>query len=619
MSSSSKNKTLTVPDGILLGIEGGGTHTSVLLADVQGKLIARHTLGPGNFRLLKPQALKALLKACRSLASRPLAIGMGMAGIREQEDISKVRQVAQSIWPSSRLWVDHDLHSALKLAQHRFPEFPAHLMVVAGTGSCCYGRSLSGEVVKCGGWGQHLGDRGSAYDVASRAVREVIATYDRNGRWPALGDKLLQASAHNEPNDWIEWFQEADKSQIAALAMTVLSAWRSRDPLATQVIHQALDELVQDTHACANRLKVRAPMVALAGSMFTKNPSFEGRFSRRLKSLLPGVRIQSLGGDSAMGTICAAMELLGKEPVSLVNTPQARLPDKLIQFRMRPRSTALAATERRLEASMNLDRMGLSRAFDLFQEEESAVMRAIASQKTAILKCIRRVTASFKSGGRLIYVGAGTSGRLGVLDASECPPTFGVSPNQVLGVIAGGRRALWQAIEGAEDDELAGWRAMTFHKIRPNDTVMGIAASGKTPFVLGALAHAAAADAFQVMLCFNPALKWPRDHRPALVINPSTGAEILTGSTRLKAGTATKLILNMVTTLAMVGLGKVKSNLMIDVQATNEKLRDRAARMVATLSDVSVTEAHRALTKSAWNIQVACRRISRDRGSENSD
>ena len=163
---------------------------------------------------------------------------------------------------------------------------------------------------------------------------------------------------------------------------------------------------------------------------------------------------------------------------------------------------------------------------------------------------------------------------------------------------------------------MAGWRAMQFHKVKKTDTVVGIAASGKTPFVLGALSRAAFVQAGHVMLCFNPSLKWTRGHRPEIVICPATGPEILTGSTRLKAGTATKLILNMMTTLAMVELGKVRSNLMIDVQATNEKLKDRAVRMVCTLTGVQETVAKDILERCKWSIQETCRRLKAEPSSK---
>jgi N-acetylmuramic acid 6-phosphate etherase len=229
----------------------------------------------------------------------------------------------------------------------------------------------------------------------------------------------------------------------------------------------------------------------------------------------------------------------------------------------------------------------------------------------SIEKAVEIVGRSLRSGGRLFYVGAGTSGRLGVLDASECPPTFQTPPDLVQGIIAGGQRALWQAVEGAEDDPEAGARAITFRGVRSNDVVVGIAASGRTPFVWGALAEAKRRRARTILLCFNPFLNVPPRMRPTVMIMPNIGPEVLTGSTRLKSGTATKLVLNMLTTLAMVRLGKVMSNLMIDVKASNVKLRDRAARMVCELTRCDYPAATRALEETKWRIKDACRRVTR--------
>jgi N-acetylmuramic acid 6-phosphate etherase len=224
---------------------------------------------------------------------------------------------------------------------------------------------------------------------------------------------------------------------------------------------------------------------------------------------------------------------------------------------------------------------------------------------------IRAVVRGFQRGGRLFYVGAGTSGRLGVLDASECPPTFRTPPDLVQGIIAGGQNALWQSVEGAEDDAEAGARAVEFRGVTRKDVVVGVEASGTTPFVWGALGEARRRCATTALICFNPFLRVPSVLRPEIVIAPNLGPEVLTGSTRLKAGTATKPLLNMVTTLAMVRLGKVRSNLMIDVNPANVKLRDRAVRIVQALTGLSYPVAQRALERSGWVIKKAVARPSR--------
>ena len=243
--------------------------------------------------------------------------------------------------------------------------------------------------------------------------------------------------------------------------------------------------------------------------------------------------------------------------------------------------------------------------------EDAKIPGALLAERKKIEQGVRFITNAFKQGGRLFYIGAGTSGRLGVLDASECPPTFRTPPELVQGIIAGGQTALWRSVEGAEDDPVAGARAIAFREVTRRDVVVGIAASGRTPFVWGALAEAKRRGAKTILLGFNPYLDISGDARPTLVITPNVGPEILTGSTRLKAGTATKLILNIFTTLAMVRIGKVVSNLMVDLNPSNVKLRDRAVRIVQDLKNVDYATAQKALEDSNWIIKQACVKLSR--------
>ncbi len=273
------------------------------------------------------------------------------------------------------------------------------------------------------------------------------------------------------------------------------------------------------------------------------------------------------------------------------------------------RSTRLSPTEQRNPRSLNLDRMSVAAAVELMLSEEAKVTRALLKKKHVLARAVAMVARAFRRDGRLFYIGAGTSGRLGVLDASECPPTFRVAPTLVQGIIAGGEVALRHAVEGAEDDAAAGAREIKSRGVRARDVVVGIAASGTTKFVWGALGEAKRRRAATMLVCFNPYLAIPRPMRPDLVIAPDLGPEVLTGSTRLKAGTATKLVLNLLTTLAMVRIGKVASNLMVDVNASNAKLRQRAVRIVHELTGAGEAAATQALEKSNWVVRTACRRL----------
>lgn len=254
---------------------------------------------------------------------------------------------------------------------------------------------------------------------------------------------------------------------------------------------------------------------------------------------------------------------------------------------------------------MKLDELSASQAIDLMLSEEATVALRVRREKRQLARLLGVTVRAFRQGGRLFYVGAGTSGRLGVLDASECPPTFGTSPSMVQGIIAGGNRALRESVEGAEDDAEAGAGALKTKRLSKKDIVIGIAASGATPFVWGALQFARRRGATTVLLCFNPTLEIPVRIRPDIVIAPNLGPEVLTGSTRLKAGTGTKLILNLLTTLAMARLGKVKSNLMVGLNPANQKLRQRAVRIVRELTGKSEPQARSALSRCRWVIARA--------------
>jgi N-acetylmuramic acid 6-phosphate etherase len=261
-------------------------------------------------------------------------------------------------------------------------------------------------------------------------------------------------------------------------------------------------------------------------------------------------------------------------------------------------------TERRNARSAKLDSLTLTNSFDLINAEDDSVPAAVAKAKPQIIRAIQIISAAWQKGGRLVYVGAGTSGRLGVLDASECPPTFRSDPKMVRGIIAGGRKALWRSIEGAEDDEKAAVRAVRDMKVGPRDVVMGIATGGTTPYVHAALAEARRRKAKTVFFACVP--KSQVRAKCDIDIRVLVGPEILTGSTRLKAGTATKLTLNMITTMSMVRLGKTYGNLMVDLNSyACRKLVDRATRVIAEITGRSYEKSQALLRDARGNVKTA--------------
>ncbi len=261
-------------------------------------------------------------------------------------------------------------------------------------------------------------------------------------------------------------------------------------------------------------------------------------------------------------------------------------------------------TEQRNPRSEAIDRRSSLEIVRIINEEDRSVAHAVRSEAAAIAEAVDLAVASFRRGGRLIYVGAGTSGRLGVLDATEMPPTYGTDPEMVQGVIAGGLEALVRSQEGAEDHPADGAAAMDEREVGPRDFVMGIATSGTTPYVHGALARAREREARTgFLLCTPPdhALRAAHD----VVIAPLTGPEVVTGSTRMKAGTATKMVLNTLTTAAMIRLGKVDGNLMVDLQVTCEKLRDRGERILMATLGLGRESATGLLSRAGGHVKTA--------------
>lgn len=260
-------------------------------------------------------------------------------------------------------------------------------------------------------------------------------------------------------------------------------------------------------------------------------------------------------------------------------------------------------TELRLSESMALDAMPIRDAVTLMNQQDALAVAAVGAIGDDIARAVEMIVTQFRAGGRLIYFGAGTSGRLGVLDASECPPTFRADPGMVQGVIAGGNEAMFRAKEGAEDSPELGVQDVDARDIGAKDIVMGIAAGGTTPYVHGAIHRGKERGARSIFLtCVQPTSNEP----PAdIILRPLVGPEVLTGSTRLKAGTATKLVLNTLTTLAMVQLGKVYENLMVDLKASNSKLWDRGARIVSTLTDLPKDQAMTLLQHAGGHVKLA--------------
>ncbi|PYI85896.1 MAG: N-acetylmuramic acid 6-phosphate etherase [Verrucomicrobia bacterium] len=579
----------------ILGVEGGGTKTAWCLVertDATFGVIGQGKLPPSNFRLQTPDRLKAIF---RELPREIDRAGVFLAGCGTAEDRQSLSRLCAEIWPNARIITGSDRESGVAAAL----EHGDGIVVSAGSGSSVTGRR--GErIERAGGWGHILGDTGGGYFLSIQALRLILREYDLQRVERPFTVKILQALSLNNFDELVRWAQTADKMEVALLTRVVFEAAAGGDPRITEIIENGAQALCDYTETIASRLHLLAPKVMLMGGLFYRDSIYTHAFRRRLKKNLPDARVAIAERAPELGAAWLAAEV--RDHVTF----QPKLSEEQID------NLAAALTEQRNPRSENLEKLSARELVELFVEEEKFVQDALRGAIVDLTRAIEIVTESLRNGGRLFYVGAGSSGRIGVLDASEIPPTFGASHDLVQGIIAGGMTALYRSVEGAEDEEGAGALALNERRVKDGDIVIGITASGRTPFVLGALAWAKSAGVTTMLLTCNP-------HASAVnvdvAVDLAVGPEILTGSTRLKAGTATKVALNIISTGAMVMLGKVRGNLMIDLRTTSAKLRDRATRIVAELAQCDYDSARQQLEAADWNLRGVVGKIDGGRSS----
>src|SRR2546430_10934230 len=592
------------PGERILGVEGGGTKTAwVLVETVLGAnapewdfAVPDHgKLPPSNFRLTTSDRLRTILAELPKQIDRA---GVFLAGCGTEEDRSSLKQICLEVWPNAKIVTGSDRDSGLAAAL----DHGDGIVVNAGSGLSVTGRR-GNRIERAGGWGHILGDAGGGYFLSIQALRLILREHDLHRGAIRFTAKILHALSLNNLDELVRWVQTADKMEIAMLAPVVFEAATQGDARMMEIIEEGACVLCEYTEAVASALHLLAPKVALIGGLFHRDSIYTHAFRRRLKKNLPDARVAIAERAPELGAAIVAADA-GGHATFHANPSQNEID-----------SLAAALTEQRNPRSENLEKMNGRELVEVFVEEEKFVQEALRAAVGELARAIEIVAESLRNGGRLFYIGAGSSGRIGVLHASEIPPTFGAQPELVQGVIAGGVSAMYRSAEGAEDDETAGALAVDERRIRDADVVIGISASGRTPFVLGALARAKQVGARTMLLTCNPAVAGvadagaPGSSIPAttahvdLVITLAVGPEILTGSTRLKAGTATKVALNIISTGAMVVLGKVRGNLMIDLHTTSTKLRDRAVRVVAELTQSDYDTARQKLEASGWNLR----------------
>jgi len=576
---------------LILACDCGATGTRAGLYNEGGGLLSECEGGPAN-------AVEHGALHCATLIAglgRTLAKSVGaeqvdeaaagVAGAARPHLRGLIAQAGREMLGARRVRVTDDLHPIL-LAN---ADGLAAIVVTAGTGSSVLATAGRGRDLIVGGHGRVFGDDGSAYGLAVAGLRAAANVFDGAGPETDLVDLLPDAAGLEGFDQLAEWAADASKSEIAALAHAVVKAAVANDKVAFQTIRQQAGLLAEQALTAARRLGLPAKTpVFMNGSLFSESEYYANAFTLAFEGKKPAlspVLPQKCGHE-------AVRDVLGAEPAVWYSEAAGEAA-----------APVLPVTERRLERGKHLDELEPAEMVRRMAAEDAGIPRAVLAEVDAIATVIEWVAEAIRAGGRLVYVGAGTSGRLGVLDASECPPTFGVSPERVVGLIAGGVRALRESVELAEDDSEAGGAELAGLKpaVGQTDVVVGISASGRTPYVLGALDQAARRGAKTALLCCNPP-PGP-EGRAAIVVE--TGPEVVAGSTRLKAGTATKMVLNMISTCAMARAGYVFEGYMVRVQPVSTKLMGRAARIVAALTGWNEADAKDLLKKADGSIGVA--------------
>ena len=569
---------------LVLGIEGGGTKTEWVLIE-DGVQTAHGGLPAANFRLVWRDNLEAML---RMLPAHATHVGVFLAGCATELDRATLREMAAEIWPGARIEAGSDRESGFTTA------FGAGdgIAVLAGTGSAVTGRRGL-HVEKAGGWGQLLGDHGSGYDLAMRALRHALLRYDLAREVTPLATGILRALSLNALPELVDWVSVADKMAVAQLAPVVFQAARDGDASIEAIVKAGARQLAEHTAAVAKRLGFESPEVKLTGGIFTHHAEYAALFKTGLAALLPLANVSLCAESGALGAATLACG---------AGWPR----DERGHFKMeRPldAEAELPPTEQPDSRSARLAEMGAAEIIALFVEDQQTIGNAIAACAGELEKAVETITHAMRAGGRLFYAGAGTSGRLGVLDASEIPPTFGAPPELVQGIIAGGQPALWRAVEGAEDERETGALTVMQRGVTERDVVCGISASGGAPFVHGALEEAGKIGAKTLFITCHPGFR--SELKLDAQIHLPTGPEILAGSTRLKAGTATKVALNILSTISLIRLGHVIGNRMLDLKISNTKLRERAIRIVQDMRGCNHSEAKSLLDHNGWNLRTS--------------
>ena len=575
---------------VTLVYEGGGSRTRLGVYGPDDIVLRHAEGGPCNPFDLGVDRCAATMAALAHEALQPderprLACAALAGAISGADAAAKVAACLCTMFGLERMLVTNDLYPIL-LANAGLDDA---VLAIAGTGSSVMAQSGSGTWEMTGGRGVLFGDRGSAYALAAAGLRAAGEAFDGITAITALVEALPRAVGASGIPELVVWSRKASKTDVARLG-PVVTALAANDLTARRVVVEEACAHADHTLAGGRKVGVDPSCAVIChGGVFEGSSLFFESFVGRMRECghEGPIRKPSVTGTDAVFTIMTANAA----------------PGLVMEVRGDPVADVLVAPTEAISPGITLDALSPYGIVGAMSAEDGRAVHAVVEESHAVARAIEAAANAVRLGGRVLYVGAGTSGRLGVLDASECPPTFGVAADCFIGIVAGGDRALRDSIEGAEDDEAQGQadlRALT-PGISSRDLVVGIAASGTTPYTLAALAFARSCGAVTVLLCCNPMVRSGAD----IVVALHTGPEVVAGSTRLKAGTATKLVLNMISTGAMALSGHVYGGLMVGVRPVNAKLWRRATGIVEALAGCSRDVAEQSLRDSGDHVPTA--------------
>jgi N-acetylmuramic acid 6-phosphate etherase len=586
-----------------VGVDAGGTKLRAAVVRSSGELVA-HFEAPGTNLAIDGFAVAASRIADpvrQALAERrAMSVVVGIAGASNHFLARALERELAHRLDAKRVRVRADAVALLEA----LPKDGNRLVLAAGTGAVLFGRDRSGKLYRVDGWGPTAGDAGSGYYIGRRALDAALRGHDGRAKRPSFGRALLSelAIVHPERDIANLYADRSSQARVAALVPLVVRAAERGDRLAQQILEDAGNELGSMLAAIVARMPRAPATLTLTGSLLRHVPQLRERVLQAAADL--SMRIDA---GTMIPEAILVLNALRLAKVAISDAQRNALLEKLARHEPRrveraARREAVSVTEAVNPATASFSFESPERMVALMNAEDQRVAPTVARILPQLARAVEQISARLERGGRMIYVGAGTSGRLGVLDASEVPPTFGEDPNRIQAVIAGGARALSQSVEGAEDRADAGESEMTRLRVGPKDAVVGLSVSGSAPFVLGAIRAAKKKRALTLAITCNGESKLAASVALPLVVE--VGPEVIAGSSRLKAGTAQKLILNILSTCTMARLGRVTGNLMTHVATSNQKLRARATRIASEVLGVSEAEAKARLRRADWQLDA---------------